>query len=103
MIGAETRREAILMATITQPVAAIIAADRPKPPPAQVLYDGECPLCLKSVALLRRLDWRHRLAFINARDPERVPACQPPLEPDRLLQEMHLVTPHGAKVYRGFR
>ena len=30
---------------------------------ALILYDGQCPLCRKSVGLLRRLDWRKRLDF----------------------------------------
>lgn len=25
---------------------------------AVVLYDGDCPLCQKSIAVLKRLDWR---------------------------------------------
>src|SRR5262249_15442322 len=37
--------------------------------PAVVLYDGQCPLCRRSVALLRRLDWLGRLAYADARDP----------------------------------
>jgi predicted DCC family thiol-disulfide oxidoreductase YuxK len=70
---------------------------------AQVLYDGECPLCLKSVALLRRLDWLHRLCFVNARARDDLPRIDPPLDSDRLLQEMHLLSPQGRSVYHGFR
>ena len=40
----------------------------PSAPPARtptrrghVLYDGQCPLCLKSVGVLKRLDWFGRL------------------------------------------
>jgi predicted DCC family thiol-disulfide oxidoreductase YuxK len=70
---------------------------------AQVLYDGECPLCLKSVALLRRLDWLHRLSYVNVRDRDHLPPRDPPLDPDRLLQEMHLLTPQGQGTYHGFQ
>jgi predicted DCC family thiol-disulfide oxidoreductase YuxK len=52
--------------------------------------------------LLRRLDWLGRLDFVNARDLERLPAYDPPLDPDRLLQEMHLLTPDGSRLYHGF-
>jgi predicted DCC family thiol-disulfide oxidoreductase YuxK len=34
-----------------------------------VLYDGRCPLCRRSVALLKRLDWLGRLRYADARDP----------------------------------
>jgi predicted DCC family thiol-disulfide oxidoreductase YuxK len=69
---------------------------------AQVLYDGQCPLCRKSVELLKSLDWLHRLSYVNVRDPAEVPRCDPPLDPDRLLEEMHLLTPDGRHVYHGF-
>lgn len=70
--------------------------------PAIVLYDGQCPLCRKSVALLKWLDWRRRLDCRDARDPANVPATEPPLVLERLLEEMHLVTPDGQQVHHGF-
>ena len=30
-----------------------------------VLYDGLCPLCLRSVAILKKLDWFGRLHWLN--------------------------------------
>jgi predicted DCC family thiol-disulfide oxidoreductase YuxK len=69
---------------------------------AQVLYDGLCPLCIKAVETLKRLDWLHRLRFLDARDPASLPAREPPLDPDRLVQEMHLLTPDGKHVYHGY-
>jgi predicted DCC family thiol-disulfide oxidoreductase YuxK len=71
-------------------------------PPALVLYDGECALCHKSVELLKRCDWLKRLDFANARDADKVPVRQPPLDPKRLLDEMHLITPDGRNVYHGY-
>lgn len=70
-------------------------------PPAQVLYDGDCALCRKSVSLLQRLDWFHRLTYVNVREQAQIPD-DARLQPDRLLQEMHLVTPDGGRVYHGF-
>ena len=70
---------------------------------AIVLYDGQCPLCQRSVAVLKRLDWRKRLAFQDARDREHLPESQVPLDPERLLQEMHVLTPDRKRVYAGFR
>jgi predicted DCC family thiol-disulfide oxidoreductase YuxK len=78
-------------------------AGRPGGQKAQVLYDGDCPLCRKSVNLLRRLDWLHQLTYVNVRDRDRLPAHQPPLDPSRLLEEMHLLTPGGGQVYHGFQ
>ena len=79
--------------------AAVDAKDRK----AVVLYDGLCPLCLKSVAILKRLDWLKRLSYQDARDVDHLPEITTPLEPDRLLQEMHVVTPHRRRAHAGFR
>jgi predicted DCC family thiol-disulfide oxidoreductase YuxK len=68
---------------------------------ALVLYDGQCPLCQRSVRLLRRLDWMGRLDYLDARKPETVPAGTPPLDSARLLEEMHVVTP-ARRVLHGF-
>ena len=65
-----------------------------------VLYDGECPLCRKSVALLKRLDWLGRLAFANSRGE--LPESGVPLDRKRLLEEMHVLTPDRQRVYHGF-
>jgi len=67
-----------------------------------VLYDGHCPLCLKSVGMLKRLDWLGRLDYVNARDREHLPAGGAALDPDKLLQEMHVLTPDGRRLYHGF-
>jgi predicted DCC family thiol-disulfide oxidoreductase YuxK len=69
---------------------------------AVLLYDGQCPLCRKSVRLLRRMDTLGRLEFADARDPGQWPRCGVELDAGRLLEEMHLVTPDGKVVYTGF-
>jgi len=69
---------------------------------ALVLYDGNCRLCQRSVAILNRLDWLGRLNCQDARDLDHLPVREPPLDPARLLEEMHLVTPDGKRVYHGF-
>src|SRR6266851_689724 len=69
---------------------------------AVVLYDGECPLCLKSVSILKRLDWLKVLYYQNARETDRLPPSPVPLDPARLLEEMHVVTPKRDAVYHGF-
>jgi predicted DCC family thiol-disulfide oxidoreductase YuxK len=37
-----------------------------------VWFDGSCPLCSREIALMRRLDWRGAVAFVDAADPEQV-------------------------------
>jgi predicted DCC family thiol-disulfide oxidoreductase YuxK len=74
-----------------------------EPNGAIVLYDGGCPFCLKSVALLKKLDWLHRLSYHDARDTERLPESAVPLEPERLMREMHVLTPDRQMAYTGFR
>ncbi len=69
---------------------------------ALVLYDGQCRLCLKSVALLRRLDWRGVLDFRDARRTASLPARDPPLDPEQLLEQLHLVAPPDGRVLAGF-
>ena len=70
---------------------------------AIVLYDGACPLCQRGVRILRKLDWLGKLQFQDARDVAHLPPCDEPLDPKRLLEEMHVVTPDGRRAYAGFR
>jgi predicted DCC family thiol-disulfide oxidoreductase YuxK len=70
---------------------------------AVVLYDGGCPLCQRGVRLLKRLDWLHRFHGQDCRDTANLPRCDEPLNPVRLLEEMHLVTPDRKRAYSGFR
>lgn len=67
-----------------------------------VLYDGLCPLCRAGVRLLKRLDWLGRLHYRDCRDPANLPPSAVPLDPQKLLEEMHLVTPDRERVYVGF-
>lgn len=77
------------------------ACPSPARPKAVVLYDGQCRLCQKSVRLLQRLDWFHRLAYQDARAETNWPVTEPPLQFEQLMSEMHVVTPRG-RVHRGF-
>lgn len=66
------------------------------------MFDGECPLCLKSVSILKRLDWLRVLRYQNCRETDRLPASPIPLDPQRMLEEMHLLTPKRDALYHGF-
>jgi predicted DCC family thiol-disulfide oxidoreductase YuxK len=40
----------------------------------EVFFDGECPLCLREIKLLRRLDRKHRIRFTDIEDTSFSPA-----------------------------
>jgi predicted DCC family thiol-disulfide oxidoreductase YuxK len=71
-------------------------------PRARIIYDGDCALCRKSIALLRKLDWLQRLEYVNARDPQQPILQESPVVGAPLLEEMHLLTP-GNRLHHGFR
>lgn len=50
-----------------------------------VFYDGGCPLCLREIALMRRLDRRGRIAFRDVSDGST--AC--PIDRAELLARFH--------------
>jgi predicted DCC family thiol-disulfide oxidoreductase YuxK len=51
-----------------------------------VWYDGACPLCRREIALMRRLDWRGAIVFIDvATAPD--PSC--PIDRASLLARFH--------------
>ncbi|MCE9533353.1 MAG: DUF393 domain-containing protein [Planctomycetes bacterium] len=70
---------------------------------AVVLYDGTCPLCQKSVSILKRLDWLRRLSYHDARDTDQLPETPVKLDAEKMLQEMHVLTPDRQRAYAGFR
>jgi predicted DCC family thiol-disulfide oxidoreductase YuxK len=70
---------------------------------AIVLYDGDCPFCQKTVALLKRLDWTKALEFQNCREMEAIPPNEANLDQQRMIEEMHLLLPNRKEAYAGFR
>lgn len=54
-------------------------------PSLVVWYDGACPLCLREIALMRRLDRAGRIRFVNLADKDA--AC--PLDRVLLLRRLH--------------
>ena len=75
--------------------------DKTRKTQAIVLYDGRCAFCQNSVAILKKLDWLKKLRYQDARETEKLPVTEPALDPVRMLEEMHVVTP-GGRVYVGF-
>ncbi len=50
-----------------------------------IWYDGDCPLCAREIALMRRLDWRRRIEFHDVSPPDA--SC--PLDRGVLLARFH--------------
>ena len=73
-----------------------------KPNTDAVIYDGECPLCRKSVAWLRRLDWRKRLSYINFRDESDPFVASIPTTQERMIAEMHVWPASRTRLHHGF-
>jgi predicted DCC family thiol-disulfide oxidoreductase YuxK len=55
-------------------------------PPLKVWYDGACPLCLREIALMRRLDARGAIDFVDVSQGAD-PAC--PVDQRALLARFH--------------
>jgi predicted DCC family thiol-disulfide oxidoreductase YuxK len=70
---------------------------------AVVLYDGDCPLCRKTTSILTRLDWLGHLTFHNCRDTAHIPVNTAHLDLDRMIAEMHVLTPDRTRALSGFR
>lgn len=49
-----------------------------------VWFDGDCPLCVREIRLMRRLDWRDVVDFVDVNEGQ---GC--PLDRDTLLQRFH--------------
>lgn len=50
-----------------------------------VWYDGACPLCMREIALMQRLDWRGAIAFHDVASPDTL--C--PIDRRELLARFH--------------
>lgn len=72
-------------------------------PRAQVLFDGDCAFCRKSIAILRKLDWLHRLEYVSFREQTHPLLQLPPIAQAPLTDEMHILTPDGRELFHGFR
>lgn len=69
--------------------------------PAQVLYDGSCTLCRRSVRLLKALDLFGQVVPVNALDPAaRRRAGLEHFDLAVLMQAMHVVS--GDRTWSGF-
>ena len=60
-----------------------------------VLFDGGCPLCRRTVRMLRTIDWRHRLQFVDGTDAQSRERIAPGLTEAAVLVEMYVVDHKG--------
>ena len=67
-------------------MSAQIAATEPSGDTTRVTvwYDGACPLCVREIALMRRLDRRRTIRFVEARE-----ATDCPIDAAELLTRFH--------------
>jgi predicted DCC family thiol-disulfide oxidoreductase YuxK len=70
---------------------------------ARVLYDGDCAFCCKSIELLKKLDWLHKLDYVNVRDMMQPFLNEPPVAGAPLLEQMHVLPSDGKTLYGGYR
>lgn len=61
----------------------------------QVFFDGDCPLCVREIGLLRRLDrGGGRIGFVDIADPA-FDAAEHGLDGRDLMAEIHALLPSG--------
>ena len=60
-----------------------------------VIYDGKCDLCRRTVATIRALDWGGRVRLLDLRDWDAVAAIHPHLDRDACEATMHAVAEGG--------
>jgi len=64
--------------------------------PIQLLYDGECPLCLREVNFLKSKDaGRGIVAFVDIADPAYDPAQSGGIDYETAMKRIHAVLPDG--------
>jgi predicted DCC family thiol-disulfide oxidoreductase YuxK len=56
-----------------------------------VWYDGACPLCIREIALMRRLDKQQRIAFADVAEP----STNCPIDRSLMLARFHATTEQG--------
>jgi len=68
----------------------------------EILFDDECPLCIRSITVVRYADWFDRLTFsgLGTRWPE-VARRYPEVSRADCQREMHVILPDGS-IARGF-
>ena len=69
--------------------------------PVNVIYDGQCAFCIRSLKLFRAVDFMHVLNYYDAHDESRISATFPELG-DAAFDNAMFVVSESRKVSRGF-
>jgi len=69
-----------------------------------VLFDGQCPLCIRSATTVDFLDWRGKFVFRDVNDWEQISRDYPGLDQQQSLEEMQVMIPRdgGHEALTGF-
>lgn len=69
-----------------------------------VLFDGQCPLCIRSATTVDFLDWRGKFVFRDVNDWEQIARDYPGLDQQQSLEEMQVIIPRpgGYETLAGF-
>ncbi|VXD11796.1 DCC1-like thiol-disulfide oxidoreductase family protein [Planktothrix paucivesiculata] len=75
------------------------SSQQPKP---EILYDGLCPICIRSMTVLCYFDWLQKLSYTSVEEEwTSIQKTHPDLSLEACLAEMHLILPNGY-VRKGF-
>ncbi|MFQ5823100.1 MAG: thiol-disulfide oxidoreductase DCC family protein [bacterium] len=71
----------------------------------KIVYDSGCPLCIRTVKILKLLDWLGNLEYKDLMIWEKLNKEYPALDLEKCLQEMHVISPKSeiASGFFGFR
>ena len=61
----------------------------------KLLYDGDCPLCMREVNMLRRRDTAGRIEFVDIASPEYDPVANAGISFELAMERIHAVLPDG--------
>jgi predicted DCC family thiol-disulfide oxidoreductase YuxK len=62
-----------------------------------ILFDGQCPLCIRSVTIVDFFDWRGKFAYRDVNDWTPVSRDYPGLDQQKSLEEMQLMVPRNGR------
>ena len=67
----------------------------------KVLFDGACPLCIRSMTLIACLDWLRRIEFLDLNNWDELSKSYPKLNREDCLREMYVID-QKSQIYKGF-
>ncbi|MDZ7369003.1 MAG: DCC1-like thiol-disulfide oxidoreductase family protein [candidate division KSB1 bacterium] len=62
-----------------------------------ILFDGQCPLCIRSVTIVDFFDWRGKFSYRDVNDWTPISRDYPNLDQRKSLEEMQLMIPRNGR------